>query len=82
MLPSLRPGQIVVGWRVGRPKVGDIVVIKHDRLEKIKRVSKIKGHKVYVLGDNAAVSTDSRQFGYIDQTQIIGRLIWPRIKGP
>jgi nickel-type superoxide dismutase maturation protease len=80
MLPNLKPGQIVVGWQSGQSKVGDIVVVRHDGLEKIKRVAKIVGHGVYVLGDNAGASTDSRQFGYIDQTQIIGRIIWPRTK--
>jgi nickel-type superoxide dismutase maturation protease len=80
MLPNLKPGQIVVAWRSGRPKVGDVVVIRHDSLEKIKRIGKIESRKVYVLGDNSAASTDSRQFGAIDRTQIIGRVIWPRTK--
>jgi len=82
MLPKLRPGQIVVGWRSDRPKVGDIVVIRHGSLEKIKRVGRVEGHKVYVLGDNANASTDSRQFGYVNRTQIIGCVIWPRAKTP
>jgi nickel-type superoxide dismutase maturation protease len=80
MLPNLKPGQIVVGWKSNQFKVGDIVIIRHDNLEKIKRVGKIEGRKIYVFGDNVAASTDSRQFGYIDQTQIIGRIIWPLTK--
>lgn len=78
MLPTLLPGQIVLGWRFGKPKVGELIIFAHKGLEKIKRVSKIDSSNYFVLGDNPSESTDSRQFGPIKQPQITGRIIWPR----
>lgn len=78
MLPSLKPGQVIVGLCTGQPRVGQIVIIRHGGLEKIKRVAQVDGKKLYVLGDNAASSTDSRHFGWIDRRGALARVIWPR----
>lgn len=78
MLPSFRPGRIVFGWRPRQVRPGDVVILLHDGLEKIKRVERIDGSKVYVLGDNAAASTDSRQFGWLPVTSVKARVVWPR----
>lgn len=79
MLPNLRSGQIVLGAGFGYPKIGDLVIFSHKGIEKIKRVSDIEGEKLYALGDNAVQSTDSRQFGWVHRTQVVGRVIWPRL---
>lgn len=78
MLPTLRPGQVVVFTRGRKPTVGDIVMISHDGLEKIKRIARQEHGRVYVLGDNPAASTDSRTFGWIGEEHIAGVLQWPR----
>lgn len=80
MLPTFRAGQIVIatGWfaHVGK---GDVIIFRHHGLEKIKRVADISTDKgVYTLGDNAAASTDSRSFGWIDFDDIIAKVLWPR----
>lgn len=80
MLPHLHAGRIVLGWGFGRLKIGDIVILTHDGLEKIKRVGNIDGDRLYLLGDNADASTDSRHFGWIDRTQILARVVWPRVQ--
>lgn len=80
MLPTLRPGQMVVFTRARKPQVGDIVMISHDGLEKIKRIARIEHGRVYVLGDNPAASTDSRSFGWIGEEYIIGILKWPALR--
>lgn len=80
MLPSLRPGQIVVCWRwfTGlRP--GHVVVVRHDGLEKIKRIRDIKKQGVFVLGDNPGGSTDSRDFGVVPHKDVVAKVIWPRL---
>jgi len=77
MLPTLKPGEIVVAIRNNNPKVGRIVLVKHQGIEKVKRISDIKDNKVYLLGDNSKSSTDSRDFGYIDMECILGTVIWP-----
>ena len=79
MLPHLVPGRIVLACRFRRLKSGDVVILLHDGLEKIKRVSSVDQDKVYVLGDNSAASTDSRQFGWVERQYVIGRVLWPRV---
>ena len=82
MLPTLKPGQdvLVFNWvyLFSKPKIGDMVVIKVDVREMVKRISKINDRQkmIYVLGDNEKESTDSRKFGLIDKSQIIGKVIW------
>ncbi len=71
MTPALSPGQVVFGWRSRRLAVGDIVVFKHDGLEKIKRIKSISGSKLYLIGDNPTASTDSRDFGWVDRSCVV-----------
>ena len=78
MLPTLRPGQIVIAKKPARVAVGDIVVVRHDGLEKIKRVAKMQDGRIFVTGDNPAASTDSRSFGWLRLGDVCGRLIWPK----
>lgn len=79
MLPTLAPGDTVLVWRFGSPKVGDIVVLNPEGLSAmgpvIKRVGKIRNDRYFLVGDNAAKSTDSRQFGWVERKEIIGRVI-------
>ena len=79
MLPYLVPGRIVLASRFRRLKPGDVVILLHDGLEKIKRISSVGEDKVYVLGDNSGASTDSRQFGWVARGAIIARVFWPRV---
>ena len=78
MLPRLIPGKIVLACGLGRLKIGDVVILTHDGLEKIKRIARIDGNQLYVLGDNSAESSDSRQFGAVNRAYVIARVIWPR----
>lgn len=73
MLPTLKPGQLVLvlQWRL-RPKVGQIVIIEHQGLLKIKRITKIRDGKIYILGDNPVQSTDSRTLGWLSYNSIQG----------
>lgn len=80
MLPTLVPGSIIVATKVYKNiRVGDVVVIDHDGLEKLKRVELITDDgQVYVTGDNPNASTDSRSFGWLHESAVLGRLVWPR----
>ncbi|HYH75864.1 MAG TPA: S26 family signal peptidase [Candidatus Saccharimonadales bacterium] len=78
MLPTLRPGQIIVAtgrYRTLRPD--DIVVVYHDGLEKIKRITALDDRRIFIVGDNAQASTDSRMFGWLPATAVQGKIIWP-----
>jgi type IV secretory pathway protease TraF len=81
MIPALFPGQIIIARRVRRiPVVGRVVVVNHQGLEKVKRLSEIKDNTIYVTGDNAKRSLDSRQFGYLPVEAVEAVVIWPRLK--
>jgi phage repressor protein C with HTH and peptisase S24 domain len=79
MLPTFRHDQVVVGTtdttKVG---VGDVVVVEHEGLEKIKRVADVQGDRIYVLGDNPAASSDSRVFGWLESKLVRAKIIWPK----
>lgn len=79
MSPKLSPGQLLLATPLFRQvNPGQVVIVRHDGKEKVKRVERIADNKVFVIGDNLAVSTDSRHFGWLDQTQIVARVFWPK----
>jgi phage repressor protein C with HTH and peptisase S24 domain len=79
MLPTLKPGAIVVVTGVFNDlQKEDVVIILHGGIEKIKRIADYKGGRIYLTGDNRSQSTDSRSFGWLDESAVIGKVIWPR----
>ncbi len=77
MLPTLKPGRDVLVWRwFYQPKKGDIVAVKVNGKEIIKRISKTNDRYILIMGDNKKESTDSRNFGPISKEEIIGKVIW------
>ena len=79
MLPTLVPGRVVLAVRPRNIRAGDVVVVRHDGLEKIKRVRDIQSDKVFLTGDNFLHSTDSRDFGWLDTGLVVARVIWPKV---
>lgn len=77
MLPTLKPDQdiLVLSWFVNL-KVGDLVAFKKGNRDMIKRVIKTCGQYIEVVGDNFFESTDSRNFGLIQKSQILGKVIY------
>ena len=80
MTPALMPGRLVVGIRrVHSVRAGDIVIVNHAGLEKIKRVEAIRGRgagrEVFVLGDNPPHSTDSRTFGWLPYSSLAAKVL-------
>ena len=77
MKPTLHPGQDVLSfnWFV-KPKVGDLVVVKVDGREMVKRIQKVDDRTIYVVGDNKEESNDSRDFGAINVDQIVGKVVY------
>ncbi len=83
MRPTLLPGDIVV-IRKHMPKVGDITLARRGDMEVIKRVERIEGNKYYLVGDNRFESTDSRHYGFISKSDILGTImiILPKAVNP
>ncbi len=77
MLPTLTSGDTLIGSARVRPRVGRIVVLNQRGRSIIKRVVRIERDQIWIEGDNAAASTDSRQFGYIDSDKVEAVIIWP-----
>lgn len=79
MVPTLKPGMQVLtfNWFINF-KVGDLIVLKHQNKEIIKRIQKSSDCEVFVVGDNKNESTDSKDFGWVNKSAIIGKVIWMR----
>ncbi|NNE99076.1 MAG: nickel-type superoxide dismutase maturation protease [Pyrinomonadaceae bacterium] len=79
MLPLLEDGDEVLVNRRADIREGDIVIARHpheDSIEMIKRVAGIYDERFYsLLGDNPPESSDSREFGLVEEKLIIGRVV-------
>lgn len=72
MYPALKSGQYIV-CSTGHPlETGMIIVARKDDKEIIKRLIRSQHNQIWLEGDNALQSTDSRQFGWIDKSDILG----------
>jgi len=88
MRPTLRAGDrvLVDRWTYGRrgPRVGEVVLLEGpSTVPMIKRVARFPGKTrdvVWVVGDNARDSEDSRTFGPLPVERVRGRVVcryWP-----
>ena len=73
MAPTLAPGERVVVHYGGPWSVGSVVVVDRGQHSEIKRVERIEGSHVFVVGDNPAASTDSRHYGAVTANDVLGR---------
>jgi signal peptidase I len=71
MIPTLYERDIVLAIKK-RPKQGDIVISKVGDREVIKRVQNISPTALFLVGDNLTESTDSRSYGEIPITSLLG----------
>ncbi len=76
MIPTLTQGDQVSVDRKADIAVGDIVVAKHPfkkSVTVIKRVREIdENGRYFLISDNLEDSNDSRSFGYVSKTHILG----------
>lgn len=80
MLPSLRSGRIIIAKaKPAALRPTNVVIVRHDSIDKVKRIKSLKRGRLFLLGDNADLSLDSRSFGWVSEDQVIGKVIWPRI---
>ncbi len=67
MLPTLRPGDGLIGLRTDRVRRGQIRIFEHPQQPDfwlVKRVGHVRGHRFEALSDNpGAGAVDSRRFG-------------------
>ncbi|MCH8850829.1 MAG: nickel-type superoxide dismutase maturation protease [Chloroflexi bacterium] len=84
MAPSVSPGErvfvIKAAYWFGKPMPGDLVVLRDPRKPErllIKRIDEAHGNSFEVAGDNVDASTDSRTFGPVPASLILGK-VWFR----
>lgn len=80
MQPYLYPGDRILVSRLSKGEKGDIVVIKNpqkDSVQKylIKQIKKRIKNDIYIIGINSTVSRDSRHFGWVKESDSIGKMI-------
>ena len=82
MLPLLKPNEEVLvapsAYRKSLPDVGDVVVLVHpirSELILVKRIAAIDlDNNCFLLGDNLTESQDSRHWGTVKYTNLIGKV--------
>lgn len=82
MSPLLRQGEEILinpkAYNQSSPKINDVVVTIHphnSRLAIVKRVKEVaEDDSYFLIGDNPEKSTDSRHWGKISRSKIIGKV--------
>ena len=79
MIPSLRSGERVLIDPKASVEPGDVVLAQHpykSSVRILKRLTSIEPDgRFYLSGDNPADSTDSRTFGSISKSDVLGKVV-------
>lgn len=73
---TLADGDILIICKTASPKLNDIVSVKLDDGYVVKRIAELNDSEMYLLGDNSAVSYDSRYYGYVPVSKLDGVVIF------
>jgi len=78
MEPTLTPGDRLLVLRSRSVHAGDVVAVRDPREPGrvlVKRVSAVLEDGVVLRGDNPEASTDSRSFGPVPSSSVLGRVV-------
>ncbi len=78
MSPNLEPGWVLLALRTKRIAFGDVVIASSEVGEIVKRVVEVKKNKVNLAGDSHGTD-GSHEAGWVSNTDIIARVVWPRV---
>ena len=79
MAPTYHDGDWLLTRWGGRYKVGQVLIVERNErpgIYLVKRLVRVEGGKYWVEGDNPLASTDSRQWGFLDSQEILGRVFF------
>lgn len=78
MVPVLPPGTLVIAVRWFRMLRPDrVIIFERQNREIVKRIDHLTSNGLYVLGDHPETSTDSREYGPIPSSSVLGVVVWP-----
>lgn len=80
MLPVLPPGTTVWGlcwFRKLKPE--QVVIAEYNGREIVKRIDDIRPEGLFLVGDHAEASTDSRHYGAVPKLAVKAIVVWPRV---
>lgn len=75
MKPTLHSGDTVLFGRLGLLREGSVVLARVQGREVVKRISHVGGSHVRLAGDNPSESTDSRHYGSVNKSDILGSMM-------
>lgn len=83
MSPSISEGDFVIlnqfVYYYRKPRIGDVVICRNLKEERdiVKRIIKVddENNRYWIEGDNKEKSIDSREFGWIKRSKILGK-VW------
>lgn len=80
MRPTLKAGDVILvcPWLNGR--AGDVIVFKKNALTMIKRIQRREGKRFYVKGDASNQSSDSDEFGAVEQEAVLGKMLFTIVR--
>jgi hypothetical protein len=83
MQPTINSGDVVVVLR-RQPRAGEVALASVRGREVIKRVKRLDAGKYYLVGDNPDESTDSRHYGNVAKSDILGTImiVFPKSTNP
>ncbi|MBI4039753.1 S26 family signal peptidase [Candidatus Daviesbacteria bacterium] len=76
MLPEFKSGDLVVILRSKKLNTTDVVVAEVKGKKILKRITKKVNNHFWLEGDHGGASTDSRSFGWVSKSQIIGKVVF------
>ena len=76
MVPTYAPGDRLVVRYGASFTVGAVVLVDRGNRVDLKRIVRVEAGHVFVEGDNAAASTDSRQFGAVTADEVLAVVRW------
>jgi signal peptidase I len=75
MEPVYKEGDLVLSFNYSNPKVGTAVLFNHNRQVYLKRITQIRDNKYYLAGDNQVDSHDSKDFGWVGKSSLVGSVV-------
>lgn len=75
MEPFFKNGDRILVFRWSTVRAGDRVVFSKNGMTMVKCAVKKEGERWIMRGENFSKSTDSEDFGAVDQSEIIGKVL-------